>query len=82
MVAVLLLIGLGAPTSLLSAQRSRRPPKPLAGVQVATSANLEIYVEAQSTKPSFGGWTLNVNVANVVVLKTSKHGRQRKVERT
>jgi len=76
----LLLLSLGAPTSMLSAQRARRV-KPPAGVQVSTSANLEIYVESEGTKPYPGGRTLHVVKASVVVLKTAKHGRQRKIER-
>ncbi len=80
LLAVLLLIGLVAPPSVLPAQRPRRP-KPPAGVQVATSANLEIYVESKGTTPYAGGRTLHVVEAVVVVLKTAKHGRQRKTER-
>jgi hypothetical protein len=76
----LLVMSLGAPTSMLSAQRARRV-KPPAGVQVSTSANLEIYVESEGTKPYPGGRTLHVVKASVVVLKTAKHGRQRKIER-
>jgi len=76
----LLLMSLGAPTSMLSAQRARRV-KPPPGVQVSTSANLEIYVESEGTKPYPGGRTLHVVKASVVVLKTAKHGRQRKIER-